>query len=818
VIRWFDRQKAKVKKQEGGDVRSIADRVVEVCAEIANTRSDVVKQEKPWPDPLPVYVPLNAERISAAMRKTTKVADPLADAEEEGEDETTIIADEEENDLLPLNRLVNDWLRDIDRWLPVVWDSDKALSARIGMIDDPHHARQLPFDLDMKAGSVLMFGASGKGKTGFLRTLTTSLAVSHSPEALWIYALDFGGGGLSPLIDLPHVGAVIGNEEGERVERLINRLKDWARQRSELFGGDNLTTYNKMHPTELVPAVLVLIDNFAEFRQSYEDLIPDLSSLIREGLSKGIYFAVTADQLGSVPGRMQSLFNQRMTLKLADAADYSGVVGRVQQDLDDIPGRGYMVVDRLTLEMQIAKPVQVEGLTTVDGEPLDDSGQLAYLISLMKKAWRGSVVPQTIDKLATIVPLADLVDLASDRRVEVMLGIERRELTPVPLNLKEQGPHFIISGSPFSGKSTTLRTMILSLADHYSPERVAFILIDAQKKLFDYAEGRTLANLPHVQLAISEQNREMVEPVIESLKQTFINKNGTALPEIFVFIDNYDDFSDLFDRKSKPLTDLANVARRYGSEGLHVVIATGASASEDLFKVLTRSKTGLALDAEAAGKPPFNLTSASKLAKLTLPVGRGFLISSAKASMLQVSTPYVIENADEIQDILELQTAVNEQLDVWVDRIMKKWEGAPRWTFQFATPDPSADKNAGGAGAGARAASSAAPSGPTLPDVFVVKLRGALKGLGMMPEKDIDALDTMGVVNAADAMDDLIEWGALATEANLNPADLIPGLMALGSPEAEARKKLGLLSQQQAEPAGGGAAVVAEPETAEQPK
>src|SRR5690606_5514538 len=133
---------------------------------------------------------------------------------------------------------------------------------------------------------------------------------------------------------------------------------------------------------------------------------------------------------------------------------------------------------------------------------------------------------------------------------------------------------------------------------------------DAQKKLFDYADGRSLSVLPHVQLAISEQNRELVEPMIESLKQTFVSKNGTALPEIFVFIDNYDDFSDLFDRKSKPLTDLANVARRYGSEGLHVVIATGSSSSEDLFKVLTRSKTGLALDAEAAGKPPFNLTAA----------------------------------------------------------------------------------------------------------------------------------------------------------------------------------------------------------------
>src|SRR5690606_7106717 len=146
--------------------------------------------------------------------------------------------------------------------------------------------------------------------------------------------------------------------------------------------------------------------------------------------------------------------------------------------------------------------------------------------------------------------------------------------------------------------------------------------------------------------------------------------------------------------------------------------------SEDLFKVLTRSKTGLALDAEAAGKPPFNLTSASKLAKLNLPVGRGFLISSAKAHMMQVSTPYVVDLSDENADAMELQAEVNAQLDKWVDRIVKKWDGAPRWTFQMAMPDPSAEKPASG-GAGGRAAAPAAPKGPQLPDAFVAKLRGA---------------------------------------------------------------------------------------------
>lgn len=790
VIRWFDRVKAKPKKQEGGDVRSIADRIVEICAEIAATRSDVVKQEKPWPDPLPVYVPLNAERISAEMRKMAKVADPLADPEEEEAAESNVIADEEQNPLLPLNPFVTEWLKGNDRWLPIKWDGDQPMRARIGMIDDPHHARQLPFDLDLKDGSLLLFGASGKGKTGFLRTLVTGLTVSHSPEALWIYGLDFGGGGLSPLNELPHVGAIIGNEEGERVERLINRLKDWLRERGELFAGDNLQAYNKMHPNDIIPAVLVLIDNYAEFRQNYEDLVPDLQSLIREGLSKGIYFVVTADQLATVPGRTSSLFNQRMTLKLADAADYSGIVGRVAQDLDDIPGRGYLVLDRMTLEVQVAKPVEISGLTAVDGSPLDDSGQLAHLFGLMRRAWQSDKLPQTIDKLATIIDLRNLVDQASERRIEAMLGVERRELQPVPLNLKEQGPHFIVSGSPLSGKTTTLRSLILSLASRYSPERVAFIYIDAQKKMFDYGGKRSLTELPHVQLAISEQNRELVEPLIESLRATFAGKNGTELPEIFVFIDNYDDFSDLFDRKSKPLTDLANTARRYGSEGLHVVIATGAPSSEDLFKVLTRSKTGLALDADAAGKAPFNLSAAGKLAKLTLPVGRGFLISSAKASMLQISTPYVLTNADEVEDVSELTAEINAQLDVWVDRIVERWGNAPRWTFELSAPAEGEER--GGNTASGRAAPPPLPKGPQMPDVFVEKLRSALKELGMIPEKDLMAMDTLAIANAADAMDDLIDWPALATEAGLNPADLIPGMLGLGYTDENARKKMGI--------------------------
>ncbi|GIK27743.1 MAG: hypothetical protein IT298_10415 [Chloroflexi bacterium] len=820
VIKWFDRPKKKEKKSaSAASLRTVADRVVEICAALAIEKPDVVEQEKPWPDPLPVQLPLNAEYITSAMQRMPKVSDIFADEEKEPEIEA---ADEvvDDNPMFPLSRNLKPWIDEImrqasgrsngvtetttmmadgsERWPHVDWSSDEALSGRIGMIDDPYHARQLPLDLDLKAGSVLVYGASGKGKTGFLRTLITSLAVRHSPDALWIYAFDFGGGGLTPIENLPHVGAVIDSEENERVTRLLNRLKQWVRERAELFGGDSLSVYNRTHPNAQQPAVLVVLDNYAEFRQRYEDAGVELASLLREGASKGIFFAVTADQLSTVPGRIAGLFNQRLSLKLSDPSEYSGIVGRVPADLDDIPGRGYIPFERAVLECHIAKPLSID-LRTAEGEPADESVQLAALAEAMNTAWTGQR-PQPVETLESIVALRDMTPLASERRIEIMLGKALHDLQPIALNLKEQGPHLVVGGSPLSGRTTTLRSMVLSLADRYAPDRLGIILIDAQKRMFEFAEGKSLANLPHVRAAISEQNREMIDPLIESLRALYTSEGSANRPELFIFIDNYDDFSDLFDRKAKPLTDLANLARRYGSDGLHFVIGMGASPTEDLLKVITRSKVGLALDPEAAGKAPFNLTAAGKLARNTYPVGRGFLIGSGRFTIVQISTPYPIENADEIQDSTELQAMINVQLGQYVDDVMAKWDGAPQWDFQIKAPEPGESNGAAPErkSSGGGSSASGAASGPVLPAEYAAKLRDALKEIAPIAGIDmavISQLEGADLLRMASSFEDMVDLVALAAEAKVKPEALLPVFMGYGMTEEDARKALGLSTE-----------------------
>ena len=53
----------------------------------------------------------------------------------------------------------------------------------VGLVDNPYAARQLPLTIDLPRGHVVIFGASGWGKTTFIRTLAVSLAATHSPDA-----------------------------------------------------------------------------------------------------------------------------------------------------------------------------------------------------------------------------------------------------------------------------------------------------------------------------------------------------------------------------------------------------------------------------------------------------------------------------------------------------------------------------------------------------------------------------------------------------------------------------------------------------------
>ena len=92
--------------------------------------------------------------------------------------------------------------------------------------------------------------------------------------------------------------------------------------------------------------MLLVLDNFAEFRESFPDELDSFTSLAREGRAYGLHILIAAEQVTAVPPKIYSLFTERLALRLADTSEYAAVVGRGLSDAAEVPGRGFIRYER----------------------------------------------------------------------------------------------------------------------------------------------------------------------------------------------------------------------------------------------------------------------------------------------------------------------------------------------------------------------------------------------------------------------------------------------------------------------------------------
>ena len=104
----------------------------------------------------------------------------------------------------------------------------------------------------------------------------------------------------------------------------ISVLKDIIDERKRLFADNNCSTFVDFHTISKMPlpAVLVLIDNFASFRDKYMDIADSFIELISSGSTVGVYFIITGSTKNSIYYKVTEQISTYFTLRMNDPSNY----------------------------------------------------------------------------------------------------------------------------------------------------------------------------------------------------------------------------------------------------------------------------------------------------------------------------------------------------------------------------------------------------------------------------------------------------------------------------------------------------------------
>ncbi len=399
-------------------------------------------------------------------------------------------------------------------WNGQTWEAHPGapwLAPAVGQLDDPTRQAQEPLRLPLGAeGHFALFGEPGSGKTTFIQTLVTALALTHSPEEVHLYLIDFSSQRLLPLKGFPHVGDVFLGDDVDRLRRFFRFLTRELQARKSEFaraGASRLTDYRTLTGKSL-PAIVVVLRDYGAFHKVCQDRNLDLDNtladLVRDGGSYGLHFVLTMTSPAELWSRLAPSISLAATFHLA-TPDYGMAVGptggRVPAPL---PGRG-LVKGPPVLEFQTALPVR--GAT----DP-ERAVALKALMEAMDRAWSGPR-PRLFPPVPAVLGLSQILFPADrwpsppppGRSALFAVNLEDPD-QPFEVDLRD-GPYFLVAGTPQSGKTTLLQSWLLALAERYPPSRLLLYLVDLRQSGL-----LALSDLPHVRAPVAPRKGRRVAP------------------------------------------------------------------------------------------------------------------------------------------------------------------------------------------------------------------------------------------------------------------------------------------------------------------
>ena len=523
-------------------------------------------------------------------------------------------------------------------------DQQGALTIPVALIDKPFEQRRDVewLNLSGAAGHVAIAGGTQAGKSTALRDIIMSLALTHTPYEAQVYCIDLGGGALSTIRDLPHVGGVFQRLDTDEVRRTAAEVFTLLEEREMRFAGnsiDSMSTYRKMRADGRVTDdpfgdIFLVIDGWQTLRQEFDDVEAVVTQIAQRGLSYGVHVVVATPKWGDLRAAIRDQFGSKIELKLADPFD-SHASRRIAENVPaGRPGRG-ITADGLHL---------LTALPRVDGNPNPDSltDGIEDAVTRIKDGWTKAPAP-AVRLLPAKLPYESLPINEYTNKWHIPIGIAESNLKPVYLEL-DTDPHFMYFSDVETGKSTFLRSLIKTITTRCTPQEAQFVLFDYRRSLLGSVPDGYLVK----HCSTAEQSAELVKAFLSVGKKRLPPDNITPQqlrerswwegPEMFAIID---DFDLVGSGMASPLMPLMEIIPQARDIGFHVIVTrrTGG-AGKDLFGKFLGGMKDLAQPGFQGSGPKMEGKLLGDIRVSKMAVGRGWFVDRRHGNR-KIQTAYL---------------------------------------------------------------------------------------------------------------------------------------------------------------------------------
>jgi S-DNA-T family DNA segregation ATPase FtsK/SpoIIIE len=510
----------------------------------------------------------------------------------------------------------------------------------VGIVDKPYEQRREPLwaDFGGAAGHMQILGGPQSGKSTLLRSVIASFALTHTPHEVQFYGLDFGGGGLSAVADLPHVGGVASRLDPEKVRRTVAEVYGILTRREEYFRTAKISSIAEFRARRARGDISVTdqpwgdvflaIDGWGNFRTDYEALDPVVLDIAARGLGYGIHLILTASRSMEVRSNLKDHLMNRLELRLGDAMD-SEFDRKVAANVPTgVPGRGQTPQKK---HFMAAVP-RIDGLSS-DTDLAEATTALAAEVG---RHWQQPGAPE-VRLLPREFPASQLPPGNRFPNRGISFALDEDGLEPVFVDF-DQDPFFLVFGESESGKSNLLKLLIKRLTERYDGNDCKLFVVDNRRSLLGVTPPSHLAEyipmsnqMQHHMDALADLMQRRA-PTADVTPEQLRNRSWWRGPTVFVIVDDYDLVSTSSGNPLSGLTELLPFARDVGVR--FIIARSSAGAGRAGYEAFTQRIKELGAQGVVLAGDPGEGDLLGGVRPRPMPAGRGVFVSRKRGKPL----------------------------------------------------------------------------------------------------------------------------------------------------------------------------------------